>query len=101
MTNILTGKRFEQFVIPPTDFQLVSATAPNMASDTDIDLPEGTRALHIGTPGTLDVEIKGRRLNGFPFVQGTNPGFFTKIFGRIDSTTGNARNTAASIWAVL
>lgn len=92
MPSNFSSKRAEALVIPPTDFVLVSTTAPT-GSGT-IDLPEGCRGLLVGTGGLLNVTINGQNRDGVPFPVGVMPGFFTAV-------RRDAGNTAANIWAVV
>lgn len=85
-------KRAESQVTPPTDFVLVSTTAPTMGAD--ITLPAGTRGLLVGTGGLLSVTLKSARRDGVPFPVGLMPGSFVTVHT-------DAGNTAANIWAVL
>ena len=82
--------RAEQYVIPPVDFVLVSATAVT----TDVNLPEGCRGLLVGTAGALNVTMSnGQERNSVPFIQGINPGFFQTV--RV--STGGAQD----VWAIV
>lgn len=92
MPQGFSTKRAEALVLPPSDFVLVSATAPTGTGT--IALPDGCRGLLVGVGGVLNVTINGQNRDGIPFPIGVMPGFFTAI-------RRDAGNTAANIWAVV
>ena len=82
--------RSEQYVIPPEDFILVSAT--EVGADTE--LPANCRGLLVGTAGALNVVMTtGQERDNVPMIQGINPGFFRTV--RV--STGGAQN----VWAIV
>ena len=86
-------KRFEAWILPAEDFVLLTAAA--LTAGADIDCPENTRGLLVGTAGAQDVTMRnGNTRDLLPLIQGINPGFFATI--RVD-----ASNTAANIWAII
>jgi len=86
------NRRAEAFVIPPIDFELVSATT--VGSDTALN--PLCRGLLVGKAGFLNVTMQnGNQRNGVPFIEGTTPGFFAEV--RTSTATGAARN----VWAII
>ena len=84
-------ERHDKAVRPPTDFVLLSATAPA----STIAAPEGTRGLLIGTAGDLNITTKGGGdRDGVPFQLGITPIEITAI-----RATG--MGSATNIWAVI
>lgn len=83
-------ERHDKAVRPPTDFVLLSSTAPA----TTIPAPEGTRGLLIGTAGALNITTKeGGDRDGVPFQVGMTPIEITAIRA--------TPSGAANIWAVI
>lgn len=76
-------------VVPPYDLIPVSSGVPS----ADVDLPDNTRGLLVGTAGSLNITMEnGEQRDAVPFVQGTNPGRFRQV--RIGGTAQN-------VWAVV
>lgn len=83
------GRRAEQFVLPITSVDLVSAGTVSATYTVSGD--EICRGVRVGTAGTLNLTIDGEEHDDFPIFQGDNPIVIEAI---------RAGGSASNIWAL-